>query len=39
MLTEVAGPDQRTAKKMRPGHRTKKNHPGCPGMTFLGTDT
>ena len=25
MLAEVAGPDQRAAKKMRPGHCTKKN--------------
>ena len=24
MLAEVAGPDQRAAKKMRPGHCTKK---------------
>ena len=39
MLTEVAGPDQRLAKKMRPGHRKKKIHPGCPWLTFLGTDT
>ena len=39
MLVEVAGPDQRAAKKMRPGHCTKKIHPGCPGLTFLGTDT
>ena len=27
MLAEVAGPDQRAAKKMRPGHCTKKIHP------------
>ena len=39
MLAEVAGPDQRAAKKMRPGHCTKKFHPGSPGVTFLGTDT
>ena len=39
MLPEVAGPDQRVAKKMRPGHCTKNIHPGCPGLTFLGTDT
>ena len=25
MLAELAGPDQRAAKKMRPGHCTKKN--------------
>ena len=25
MLAEVAGPDQRAATKMRPGHCTKKN--------------
>ena len=25
MLAEVAGPDQRAAKKMTPGHCTKKN--------------
>ena len=42
MLAEAAGPDQRAAKKMRPGHCTKKFHPGrpgSPGVTFLGTDT
>ena len=39
MLAEVAGPDQRAAKKMRPGHCTKKNHPVSPEVTFLGTDT
>ena len=39
MLAEAAGPDQRAAKKMRPGHCTKKIHPGSPGVTFLGTDT
>ena len=39
MLAEVAGPDQRVAKKMRPGHYTKKIHPGSPGVTFLRTDT
>ena len=39
MLAAVAGPDQRAAKKMRPGHRTKKIHPGCPRLTFPGTDT
>ena len=39
MLTEAAGPDQRAAKKMRPGHCTKKFHPRSPGVTFLGTDT
>ena len=27
MLAEVAGPDQRATKKMRPGHCTKKIHP------------
>ena len=30
MLAEAAGPDQRAAKKMRPG---------SPEVTFLGTDT
>ena len=39
MLAEVAGPDQRAAKKMGPGHCTKKIHPGSPGVTFLETDT
>ena len=39
MLAEAAGPDQRVAKKMRPGHCTKKIHPGSPQVTFLGTDT
>ena len=39
MLAEAAGPDQRAAKKMRPGHCTKKIHPGSPEVTFLGTDT
>ena len=38
MLAEAAGPDQRAAKKMRPGHCTKKLHPGSPGVIFLGTD-
>ena len=28
MLAEVAGPDQRAAKKMRPGQCTKKIYPG-----------
>ena len=37
MFAEVAGPDQRAAKKMRPGHCTRKIPPGCPGLTFLGT--
>ena len=36
---EVAGPDQHAAKQMRPGHCTNQIHPGCPGVTFLGTDT
>ena len=27
MLADVAGPDQRAAKKMRPGHCTKKSIP------------
>ena len=36
---EAAGPDQRAAKKMRPGHCAKKFHPGSPGVTILGTDT
>ena len=31
MLAEVAGPDQRAAKKMRPGHCTKKSIPGALG--------
>ena len=39
MLAEAAGPDQRAAKKMRPGHCTKKFHPVSLGVTFLGTDT
>ena len=39
MLAEVAEPDQRAAKKMRPGQCTKKIHPGSPGVTFLETDT
>ena len=39
MLAEAAEPDQRAAKKMRPGHCTKKIHPGSPEVTFLGTDT
>ena len=39
MLAEAAGPDQRAAKKMRPGHCTKKNRPGSPEVTFHGTDT
>ena len=39
MLAEVTGPDQRAAKKMRPGHCTKKIRPGSPEVTFLGTDT
>ena len=39
MLAKVARPDQCAAKKMRPGHHTKKIHPWCPaGLTFLGTD-
>ena len=25
MLAKIAGPDQRAAKKMRPGHPTKEN--------------
>ena len=39
MRAEAAGPDQRAAKKMRPGHCTKKFHLGSPGVTFLGTHT
>ena len=39
MLAEAAGPDQRAARKMRPGHCTKKILPGSPEVTFLGTDT
>ena len=31
MRCHLAGPDQRAAKKMRPGHSTKKIHPGNPG--------
>ena len=38
-MFEVAGPDERAAKKMRPGHCAKKIHPGSPKVTFLGTDT
>ena len=36
MLVEVAGPDQRAAKKMRPGHCTKKSILGVLGWSFLG---
>ena len=36
MLAEAAGPDQRAAKKMRPGHCTKKFHPGSPGADHPG---
>ena len=39
MLAEAAGLDQRVARKMRPGHCTKKILPGSPEVTFLGTDT
>ena len=39
MLAEAAGPDQRAAKKMKPGYCTKEIHPGSPEVTFLGTDT
>ena len=39
MLAEAAEPDQRAAKKMRPGHCTKKIHPWSPEVSFLGTDT
>ena len=39
MLAEAAGSDQRAAKKMKPGHCTKKFYPGSPGVTFLGSDT
>ena len=39
MLAEAAEPDQRAAKKMKPGHCTKKIHSGSPGVTFLGTNT
>ena len=35
---EVAEPDQRAAKQMRPGRFTNQIHPGCAGVTFLGTD-
>ena len=34
----VAEPDQRAARQMRPGRFTNQIHPGCPGVTFLGTD-
>ena len=37
MLAEAAGPHQRAAKKMRPGHCTKQFHPGSPGVTFWGS--
>ena len=33
MLAKAAGPDERAARKMRPGHCTKKIHPGSPGVT------
>ena len=34
-LTKVEGyKDQRAAKQMRPGHRTNKIHPGCPGVNL-----
>ena len=45
METNEAFPDRETnptdldklePKKMRPGHCTKKSHPGSPGMTFWG---
>ena len=39
MLAEAAGLDQHAARKMRPGHCTKKILPGSPEVTFLGTDT
>ena len=40
MLAEAAGPDQRAAKKMRPGHCAKKNPPpGSPEVTILGMET
>ena len=39
MLAEADGPDQRAARKMRPGHCTKKLPLGSPEVTFLGTDT
>ena len=39
MLAEAAGPDQRAARKMRPGHCTKKIPLGSPAVTVLGTDT
>ena len=32
----LAGPDQRAAKKMRPGHSTKNIHPWRPGRPFWG---
>ena len=36
MLAEVAGPDQRVAKKIRPGQCKKKNQPESPGVVNLG---
>ena len=39
MLAEADGPDQRAARKMRPGHCTKRLPLRSPEVTFLGTDT
>ena len=36
MLAEAAGPDQRAAKKMRPGHCTKNSIPGVLRWPFWG---
>ena len=36
MVAEATGPVQRAARKMRPGHYTKKFHPGIPKVTFWG---
>ena len=36
MFAEAAGPDERVAKKMRPGHCTKKFRPRGPEVTFWG---
>ena len=38
MLAEAAEPDQRAARKMRPGHCTKKIHPGSPEVGGLSGD-
>ena len=39
MLAEVAGPHQRAAMQENEAWALyRKIHPGCPGLTFLGTD-